>query len=145
MLAVVDTNVFVSRYLSPTGTCALVFRYLDLGRFHLAVAQSILDEYERVLRSPKIASRHNLSEEQIVRATRFVRRRSLYIADLPDQLKVIDVDPKDDKFVECAVAGGADMIVSGDRHLLELGSYEGIRIVSPAVFVTFLELESPEG
>jgi predicted nucleic acid-binding protein len=59
------------------------------------------------------------------------------------RLQGVTAYPKDDKLVECAVAGGAEMIVSGDRHLLEHGSHEGIRIISPAAFVTYLEMESP--
>ena len=53
-------------------------------------------------------------------------------------IAVIAADPSDDMVLACAVAGKADYIVSGDPHLLDLGEYEGIRIVSPAVFVSIL-------
>jgi len=47
-------------------------------------------------------------------------------------------DPDDNRVLEAAIAGEADYIVTGDRDLLELGSYEGIRIVTPAEFVALL-------
>jgi predicted nucleic acid-binding protein len=58
---------------------------------------------------------------------------------IPTQkLALIPADPDDDKFVECAVEGKARYIVSGDKHLLGLGSYQGIQVVPPAAFVTLV-------
>jgi uncharacterized protein len=44
-------------------------------------------------------------------------------------------DPDDDKFFECAIAGGANLIVSGDKHLLKISDYKGIKVVRPRQFV----------
>ena len=44
-------------------------------------------------------------------------------------------DPDDDKFFECAIAGGANLIVSGDKHLLKISGYKGIKVVRPRQFV----------
>ena len=63
----------------------------------------------------------------------------LFAAKTPKLAAVRD-DPADDKFIECTVALGADMIVTGDRGLLEIGSYMGIRILGPR---EFLGLSSP--
>jgi predicted nucleic acid-binding protein len=51
------------------------------------------------------------------------------------RIDVVKDDPDDDRVLECAVEARADYIVSGDRHLLALESYEAIRIVSPRQFV----------
>ena len=52
-------------------------------------------------------------------------------------LKAVPADPDDDKVIECAVAGGAGYIVTGDhKHLLPIGTYQGIRIVTAAEFLT---------
>ncbi len=59
------------------------------------------------------------------------------------QLTGICSDPKDDMFVACAVEGGADYIVSGDRDRLELGEFQGISIVEPGEFMALLELSKP--
>ena len=59
-------------------------------------------------------------------------------------LKEIVADPDDDKVLECAVVANATHIVSGDRkHLLPLGSYRGIRVVSPAEFLRTIESLNP--
>jgi len=55
------------------------------------------------------------------------------------KIKVIDQDPADDKFIIAALEARADYIVSGDQHLLELGAYKNIKIVSPREFVEILE------
>jgi len=51
------------------------------------------------------------------------------------RLRVVQRDPSDDKFIECAVAGKARVIISGDKDLLSLGRYRQIRILSPAKFL----------
>lgn len=52
-------------------------------------------------------------------------------------IKAIYDDPDDDKFIECAMACGADYIVSGDKHLLRMKEYEGIKIINAAGFLLF--------
>ena len=59
----------------------------------------------------------------------------------PDfELNAVTDDPDDNRVLECAVAGNADLIVSGDRHLLRIGSYTGIAIVSVRQFIETAEL-----
>ncbi len=53
----------------------------------------------------------------------------------------VSADPDDDTILECALAGGADYVVTGDRHLLDLGTFRGILIVPPAVFGALFELQ----
>jgi len=60
---------------------------------------------------------------------------------ITNTLKVVAADPDDDKVLECAVVGGATHIVTGDRrHLLSLGSYQGIPIVSAADFLALVSV-----
>jgi putative PIN family toxin of toxin-antitoxin system len=60
------------------------------------------------------------------------------LVTIENKLKVVTADPDDDKIVECAVAGKADFIVSGDKHLLDLGKYGEIPIVRAGVFLNEL-------
>jgi predicted nucleic acid-binding protein len=53
-------------------------------------------------------------------------------------LRAVRDDPNDDRILECALAAGADAVVSGDRHLLTLNRYEGIVIVSPREFLRLI-------
>lgn len=61
------------------------------------------------------------------------------LVTIPGTLKVIAADPDDDAVLECAVAGQAQYLVSGDRHLLALGQYQGIQIIKAAEFLTLLQ------
>ena len=134
MRVVIDTNVDVSRYLAPYSTPARVLLLWEGHVFDLVVSPPILDEYKRVLGEPHIRRYHQKSDKEI--ATIIRRIRSAAIRVRPTQkFSVVPDDPDDDKFIECAVAGNAGYVVTGDKHLLALGSYQGIQIVPPAAFV----------
>jgi putative PIN family toxin of toxin-antitoxin system len=141
---VVDTNVLVSSFLSETGPPAELFEHYAQGKFALMASQQIRNEYAEVLVRPGMLKVHGWEPDRILQAIDRLLRTAIEVSPSM-RLPGVTADPKDDKFVECAIEGGADMIVSGDKHLLELGSYEGIQIVAPAVFVTYLEQESLEG
>jgi hypothetical protein len=58
-----------------------------------------------------------------------------------EEIAVIGRDPRDNRYLECALAGDAQYIVSGDSHLLNLRAYREIGILTPTEFVTLLKLE----
>lgn len=61
----------------------------------------------------------------------------------PDtQINIIENDPSDNKFLEAALAGQAIYVVSGDKHLLELGSYQGVRMITARKFLSYLDKET---
>jgi putative PIN family toxin of toxin-antitoxin system len=142
MIVVLDTNVIVSAVLSPRGTPS---RILELGQaraFTLTLSEALLSEYEEVLLSADMLDRYHLVPDEIVDLlSSFVQLANIVKAE--ENLEVIERDPDDNRVLECAVAGGADYIVSGDKHLLDLGEYEGIRILSPADFLRVLEQGRP--
>jgi predicted nucleic acid-binding protein len=70
-----------------------------------------------------------------IQAVLYDWRRHAQEVRITGDLHVVTADPDDDKFIECAQTAGATVIVSGDRHLLNLGQYEGIVILSPAEFM----------
>lgn len=59
-----------------------------------------------------------------------------------EPLTVIRDDPSDNRFLECALAGKADVIVSGDRHLLRLKRFRGIPILTPKAFLEILDMRA---
>jgi putative PIN family toxin of toxin-antitoxin system len=138
MRVVLDTNVVVSRLLSPHGFPARIFRSWQDEAFEVLLSAAALAEYERVLRYPRLRKRHSLSDEGIAGIVRGFRSAAVVVEPrgLPD---VVKDDPSDNVFLAIAAAGRASYVVSGDRHLLSLGEYRGIRIVSPAAFVALLE------
>jgi putative PIN family toxin of toxin-antitoxin system len=142
MRVVIDTNVLVSRYMAPQGTPARIMAAWEKGAFELLVSAAILSEYRRVLSYPQVRRYHHLDDGRIRRIVRRIRRAAIVTA--PDQpVDVVKDDPADNALLECAIAGNADAIVSGDRHLLALGEYAGIPIMTPAAFL--LRLAQQEG
>ena len=138
MKVVLDTNVVVSRFISPTGVPARLIARWTRGAFDLLASEPILIEYQQALTYSHVIKLHGYTNAEIADWIREVREVSITVIPV-DTLRVVSADPKDDIFVECAVAGGADYIVSGDKHLLSLGEYQGIRILSPAEFLRVLE------
>lgn len=125
---VVDTNVLVSHLFGGNPRDVVLLWYE--GHFDLCVTDGIIAEYSEVLsRFGEVSdeARRLLSSITEAPNVRLVCPRERFIA--------VQADPSDDMFLECAVAAQADVIVSGDGHLLELGSFRGIPIVGPAEFL----------
>ena len=131
MNVVIDTNVFVSSLLNPAGTPGKIIDLWKMGRITLCLSREILDEYLEVI------ARFGISSDPAVADLLKIfegRCNQMYIAQTAP-LTVIKDDPKDNRFIECAVAAGAGFIISGDRHLLKLKQFREIKIVTPAAFI----------
>lgn len=140
MKVVLDTNVVVSSFIMPTGSPARVLERLRDGAYELFVSQSILAEYREVLQEDRISARHGYTPEEIEQLVAELGDYASVV--IPQETHTVVVaDPDDDKFIECAVAAGADYIVSGDKHLLTLKEYWGVQILSPAAFLLLLDVE----
>lgn len=140
MRIVLDANVLVSALISGRGAPAKIIAYWQEDKFEVAISPPILQELDRVLHYPKLQERYRLPEKRIRHFLRLLARQAVTVAP-PQQLAIIEVDPPDNRYLECALRAEAEVIVSGDRHLLALGEYEGIQILSPAGFLAFLKLE----
>lgn len=138
MRAVVDTNVLVSALIRPQGRVGALLRRLREGTYTLLYTQPLLEELVDVLNRPRIRDKYGLDEEDVKTVLALILLRGEAVA--PKRVIVACRDPRDDKFLEAAVAGQADAIVSGDEDLLALDPFEGIPIVSPAVFLQTLNM-----
>ena len=131
-----DANVIISGIISPKGNAAKILDLWEQGEFDLVLSQPILDEIRRVLAYPRIKEKYNLPEQHI---SKFLELISNAIIELPlDELNVIEDDPSDNRYLECALASSASYIISGDAHLLQVGEYEGILIIPPTTYLTLL-------
>lgn len=129
IVAVFDTNVL----LSALGWKGKPFECLELARAGTvegATCRELLDEL-----AEKLELKLSFTAEQVV-ATIADLLTFLRVVSITGQLRVVSADPDDDKVLECAAAAGATHVVTGDRrHLLPLGSFQGIAIVSAADFL----------
>lgn len=139
MRVVLDTNVFISSVLVSKGYPAKILDAWRKDSFDLLVSPKIVAEVTDVLRRPRIRKKHDWSDEEIDGFIEGLVASAIVVSG-GLEVKVIKDDPDDDKYLACAEEGGADYIISGDRHLRKLGSYEGIKIVSPREFWEILKI-----
>lgn len=122
-LVVLDTSVLVSAF-GWKGPERSVYRLCWEAELQMVTSAALLAELEQVLGYPKF----NLEPAEIEAVLADVRSTAVLVA--PDRsVRAVPDDPADDRVLECALEAGADWIVSGDRHLLDLDSFEGIPVV----------------
>lgn len=143
MRVVIDSNVLVSSALSNKGAPARIFEKFRDGGFELVVTAEILAEYRRALSHGHVRKLHGLTTVEIADLIDQLAKTSVLV-DTPGEMAPISADPDDDKFLYSAYAGAADYIISGDKYLLNVQQYEGIRILSPTAFIMMLNQEEQQ-
>jgi len=134
MRVVLDTNVYISALMFG-GLPGSLLDLALLQSFVLVISPALLDELDEKLRLKFGVS---AEDNGIIRA-KLENNAEIVRPDMI--LDVIKNDPDDNRVLECAVKGSADYIVTGDRHLLKLGSYEAISIVTIRQFLDEAEAE----
>lgn len=129
MKIVIDTNIFVSSFFG--GNPKKIIDLWAKGEIILCVSPKILDEYFDVLQRAGLKNKKNTNELLSLFSK---GHNSLYITKTP-KLNIVINDPDDNKFIECAVALNAKIIISGDKHLLEIKKYLKIEILTPKSFL----------
>ena len=126
---ILDTNVLISAF-GWVGNPRRIFGLVLENKLELLVSEKQIDELKRVLDYPKLG----FTEDQ--------KRRFLdvlcgvaSVVETHNYLDVIKEDPQDNLFLEAAIEHKAMYIVSGDRHLLRLGEFNGVKILTPAKFL----------
>ncbi len=138
MRAVVDTNILVRALIRPQGTVGPVLLRLRQGDYTLLYAPPLLEEVVDVLNRPRLRRKYGLSRADIRTVVSLLLLRGELVT--PDERITACRDPKDNKFLEVAVTGQADVIVSGDEDLLVLHPFREIPIVTAAQFLAMLDL-----
>ena len=133
--AVLDTNVYVAALLSRDGSPARIIRALGDGLLDTVVCPRLLAELRGVLARPKIAERVDAA-----RAEDFMQWLGRVATTVPDPGVIAQVspDPDDDYLIALALIGRAEVIVSGDAHLLGLTDTSP-RTLSPATFADLVD------
>lgn len=130
MRVVLDTNVFVSSFLGTGAPREIIDRWKE-GQITLCFSRPIMDEYVLVL------ERLGLSREQEIQEILHLFARGfhcLFTSNAPP-LELDIKDPDDRKFFECAVRLDAQFLISGDKHVIQVREYLGIRVMTPRQFV----------
>ena len=130
---VVDTNVFISSFFG--GNARKVIDLWKSGDITLCLSRPIADEYIEVLRRLGLQDEKELEELLGLFSHGF---HLVYTAKTPD-LNVVEEDPDDDKFIECAVALKAKFVITGDRAVKKIREYMNIKIVSPREFLSIIK------
>ena len=129
MRAVLDPNVIISGLLSPTGNAAWLLRAWEQGEFELVASTALLAELERAFTYPKL--RRRIPEGDAVAVLQWLSESGTIATDPISPPPTRSADPGDDYLIALAASERA-ILVSGDKHLLDLASE--IPVLSPAQF-----------
>jgi uncharacterized protein len=140
MRVVLDANIFVSALISDKGNPAKIINRWLAGEFDVLISRPIVDEILKVTGYERIQNKYARVRENRLEFVALVEENGIW-AEPSETVAVVTADESDNRYLECAVTGNARYIVSGDQHLLELGEYQGIIILTPTIFVTLLDLE----
>ena len=127
---VVDTNVFISSFFG--GNPRKIIDLWKSGEITLCLSKPIVDEYIGVLHRIGLQNEKEIEELLGLFAHGF---HVVFTAKTPE-LHIVEKDPDDNMFIECAVALNAEFILTGDKALQEIQEYMNIKIVSPNEFLT---------
>ena len=133
MRAVLDTNIFVSG-IHWKGASSKIIEAMHRNKFESVTSEEILKEFVEVMQNFKIP----MPNEVMLSWENLIISKSEIV--LPKQrLNVVKNDPDDNKFIEAAVEGNCDYIVSKDKkHLLVMNEFRGIKIISPKEFLDLI-------
>ena len=129
--AVLDTNVFISA-LFWTGSPHNVLEKTLEGGFILVISGAILEEIEE-----RLLNKFKFPVEDILSFLEIIVLNS-HIVEPNIKLEAVPQDPNDNKIIECAVSGNADYIVTGDKDILNLKEFRGIKIITSNHFLKVL-------
>lgn len=126
---VLDTNVTISAFFW-NGSPRAIYELINKDKLEMLLSSEMEKEFIRVLSYSKFG----LTAKEILPFVRYLRLNSELITTTSN-VSAITSDPTDNIFLECALDGKADYIISGDRHLLDLKTYRDIQILKPKDFL----------
>lgn len=128
----------IRRVSQPQSALSPILRAWHAGQYELVISEHILAELERALSTPYFSRFLSPGDrEAAIEALRI----DATVVDITVVVEGVATHPEDDLVLATAVSGHVDYLVTLDRHLLRLGSYEGVRIVSTRQFLAILEAE----
>ena len=135
IVAVLDTNVLVSGFPGRVGAPATLIEAWRQGAYRVIVSEQILEELTETWQDPYWRARFSPSESAEAIA---LLGRAAIVTSLTVEVSGVATHPEDDLILATAVAGGASYLVTGDRKLRAVGTFQGIIILSPREFLARL-------
>jgi len=135
MVIVLDANIFVSAFFWG-GNPKTILKLVESKKAILFITDEIIAEIERVLKKRKFKQPEAIKQFALQRIKLISRKIAV-----PDSQRITtggSRDETDNKYLECGTAANADYIISGDKHLLELKEYNGIKIVTAAEYLDII-------
>ena len=140
---VLDTNVFVSSLLVKEGLPAQVLDAWRERKFVLATSPTLVSEIQSTLNYPRIRRKYNITNKDVSQLITLLAEDALVVpGDIETASGSVPDDPADEAVLACALDAEADLVVSGDRYLLDLAEYRGIRILTVREFMQKLSAEN---
>ena len=140
MKILVDANLFASSLIKPNSNPGKILDLVNQNQVELILSPSIIKEIKRILLYPKIQKYHRKTAQEIDEYFEDILMFA-WIVEGKELVDIIKDDPADNKYLACAYEGEADYIVSGDHHLLDLETYQGIDIISAKAFLNLWEIQ----
>ena len=134
MKIVIDANLFASGLIKPDSNPGRILDLIERNQVELILSPPIIREIKRILLYPRLQKYHQKTTQEIDAYFEDV----LMFAWIVEGEKTVDIikdDPSDNKYLACAYEGEADYIISGDHHLLDIETYQGIAVVKAKVFL----------
>ena len=141
--ATLDTNVLGPGLIGDTSAAARLLQFWSDGAFILVVSIHILEELERSFTDPYFAAR--VPSDRAAELVQLVATNATVI-EVSVEVQGVATHPEDDLVLATALSAGATRLVTGDRRLRAVDTYQGVRLVSPREFVDELTDQSrPSG
>jgi len=128
----IDTNIMVGAMMKPTGASRKILDMWVEGRLSLLVTRQIRREYLNIL------SQRWVKSDWVAEFNGRIDDHAEMVVP-EERIRIINEDPSDNMFLECAVAGKADYIITSDRHLLDLKRFGEAEIVTPSRFLKLVQ------
>jgi uncharacterized protein len=136
MKIVLDTNVLVSGLLTPFGPNGKIVRMVSAGEIILYIDARMLSEYQEVLHRPKF----KFNKDHISILLDFIKPYGQFVSSLPLKNRLPDSD--DEPFLEVAIAGKVQSLITGNIVHYPPSSRKGIKIFSPSEFLEFFRKQN---
>ncbi len=133
---VLDANIYISALIKPSSYPGLLLKTLiENSKYEIVLSQDILEELKRAVFYPKVRKYIKKSDQEIFMWFDALVVRAYLAVCLFSHDPIVEEDPDDDKYLIAALESSARYLVSGDKHLLNLQEYQGVKIVIPVEFL----------